>query len=102
MPDPQPTAAQTGTSAAATAPPTFNPRELMSLYIAGRYDELSDAFLGLLGHFEKTIYATLSRQAQYFVNAFVKNFLYLFTQSDYIISDRHDLPFLWPNLTLYI
>jgi hypothetical protein len=100
MADPQQTAPQTGTSVAAATPPTFNPRELMNLYVAGRYDELSDAFLGLLGHFEKAIYATLSRQAQYFVNAFVKNFLYLFTQSDYIISERHVLPFLRQNLTI--
>ena len=87
-------------STASAAEPSFNPRELMQLYVAGRFDDLSDKFLSLLGHFEQATYVTLSPAAQYFVNAFVKHFLNLFTQPDYVIAERHVLPFLRQNLTI--
>jgi hypothetical protein len=83
------------------AAPAFNPRDLMGLYRQGRYNDLSERFLGILTHFEKTPHRVLaSRQDQYFVNAFVKIFLHLFTQPDYIIGDAHIVPFLRQNLTI--
>ena len=89
------------TPATAVALPTFNPRDLMGLYLAGRFDDLSDRFLGILAHFEKTPYHILaSRQEQYFVNAFVKIFLNLFTQPDYVLGEPHIVPFLCQNLTI--
>src|SRR6516164_3787946 len=93
-------AAPAAGSPGAAAAPTINPRELIGLYTAGRYDELSQKFLELLDHFETTVYAVLSPPAQYFVNAFVKNFLHLFTQPDYLIAEQFVLPFLRKNLTI--
>jgi hypothetical protein len=87
--------------AAAVAIPTFNPGDLMDLYLTGRFDDLSEHFLGILAYFEKMRYQILaSRQEQYFVNAFVKVFLNLFTQPDYVLSEQHIVPFLSQNLTI--
>jgi hypothetical protein len=72
----------------------------MKQYLNRQYDELSEKFLALLAHFEQANYVTLSRQDQYFVNAFIKNFLFLFTQPDYLLSERHVAPFLRQNLTI--
>ena len=73
----------------------------MNLYLTGRFDDLSERFLGILAYFEKTPYQVLaSRQEQYFVNAFVKVFLNLFTQPDYVLSEPHIVPFLSQNLTI--
>jgi len=84
-----------------SAAPAFNPRDLMALYLAGRFDELSERFLGILTYLQKTPHHLLARrQDQYFVNAFVKIFLHLFTQPDYIIGDAHIVPFLRQNLTI--
>ena len=80
--------AKTAPAAPAPAPtgappaPSFNPHDLMKLYLARQFDELSDKFLALLAHFEQANYVTLSRPDQYFVNAFVKHFLHLFTQPE--------------------
>src|SRR5262245_14122916 len=78
----------------------FDPRKLIELYLGGRHDELSQEFLSVLAHFEATSYLALSPKVQYFINAFVKIFLSLFTQPDYIISERHIDPFLWKNPTI--
>jgi len=78
----------------------FNPRKVIELYMGGHFDDLSEKFLGVLAHFEKTPYFALSTQDQYFINSFVKHFLNLFTQPDYLISDRHVGPFLRQNLTI--
>src|SRR5689334_13231158 len=87
--------------ATGSAAPAFKPRDLMGLYLQGRFDDLSQRFLGILAHFEKTPHHALaSRQDRYFVNAFVKIFLHLFTQPDYIIGDTHIVPFLRQNLTI--
>jgi hypothetical protein len=75
----------------------FNPKQLLSLYLNQEYDQLSEALLAILAHFHKVTYFKLSIQAQYFLNVFVKNFLYIFTQPDYLISDRYVIPFLQFN-----
>lgn len=82
------------------APPSFNPRELTELYLNKRYDDLSDRFLAILGHFNSAQYLTLSRSARYFINSFVENFLHLFTQPDYVLGERHVIPFLRMNVTI--
>jgi len=78
----------------------FNPRHLIELYSGGRFDDLSEEFLGVLTHFEQTPYITVSPKVQHFINVFVKHFLNLFTQPDYIISDRHVDSFLRQNPTI--
>ncbi|MFN4194210.1 MAG: hypothetical protein ACK4HM_00030 [Thermosynechococcus sp.] len=75
----------------------FNPHTLLDLYRQQQWDTLSDVLLQLLRHFEQVTYLQLTPPQQYAINAFVKHFLYLFTQPDYIISDRHVLPFLSLN-----
>jgi len=100
-PAPAPAPAQAGAAPQAAAPrPSFNPHELLKLYLDRQFDELSEKFLALLAHFEQAMYVTLSPQDQYFVNAFVKHFLFLFTQPDYLISERHVGLFLRYNLVI--
>ncbi len=80
--------------------PQINPRDLFQLYLNQDYDQLSERFLRVLEHFENKTYFSLSPVAQYFINAFVKHFLHLFVQPDYILSDRHVTRFLQLNLTI--
>jgi predicted O-linked N-acetylglucosamine transferase (SPINDLY family) len=81
-------------------PPQFNPKELTNLYVNQKYDDLSEKFLEIILHFEENTYFQLSPESQYFVDAFVKNFLYFFTQPDYIISDNHAVRFIQLNTTI--
>lgn len=80
--------------------PQINPHELMQLYLSQQYEQLSDRFIQVLEHFETKTYFSLAPAAQYFINAFVQTFLYLFVQPDYILSDRHVSRFLQLNLTI--
>jgi hypothetical protein len=80
--------------------PNLNPRELMALYTARQFDDLSDRFLALLAHFGEETYPTLSPQNQIFVNAFIKHFLYLYSQADYALSERHARAFIRLNVTI--
>lgn len=80
--------------------PQINPRELLDLYQRQDYERLSDQLIQVLEHFERQTYYTLDPNARYFINVFVKNFLYFFTQPDYVLSDRHVTRFIQLNLTI--
>jgi hypothetical protein len=78
----------------------FNPKELLNLYLNQEYEQLSETLITILTHFQKVTYFRLDQQSQYFINVFIKNFLYLFTQPDYLISDRYVFPFIQLNPTI--
>jgi hypothetical protein len=80
--------------------PQINHTELLKLYLSQEYDQLSEKFIQVLEHFENKTYFNLDSNAQYFINAFLKNFLYLFTQPDYVLSDRYVTRFIQLNLTI--
>ena len=63
----------------------FNPSELIQIYIDRDYALLSEKLLATLQHFDRVTYLALTDETRYFVNAFVKNFLYIFTQPDYLL-----------------
>ncbi len=77
--------------------PTFNPKTYLQLYLDGEFDQLSEGFLEVLTHFETVLYTESTPELQYFVDVFIKNFLFLFSQPDYIIGDRHALRFIQLN-----
>ncbi|WP_084176608.1 hypothetical protein [[Limnothrix rosea] IAM M-220] len=77
--------------------PTFNPKTYLQLYLNGQYDQLSEAFIEVLTHFETVLYTEATPELEYFVDVFIKNFLYLFSQPDYIVGDRHALRFIQLN-----
>lgn len=78
----------------------LHPRELLSLYLRQEYELLSEIFLKALEHFEITTYYNLEPDTQHNFNVFVKNFLYLFTQPDYILSHEHLVRFIELNPTI--
>jgi len=80
--------------------PQINPRVILQLYLNQEYDQLSELFLQVWEHFQNKTYYAMDLNLQYFINVFVKNFLYIFTQPDYILSDRHVNRFIKQNLTI--
>ena len=80
--------------------PQFNPQQLITIYSKQEYHELSDIFLEIIWYFAQNTYSTISPECQYFIDAFVKNFLYFFTQPDYIIGDAYTLKFIQVNPTI--
>ena len=78
----------------------FNPLELLQNYLSKNYDLLSEQLIHILEHFDQVTYLELVSESHYFVNAFVKNFLYVFTQPDYLLSDRYVNKFIQLNLTI--
>jgi Glycosyl transferase family 41 len=78
----------------------FNPIELLQDYHDREYDRVSEQLLEILRHFDRVTYLELTIESKYFINAFVKSFLYIFTQPDYILSDRHGLSFIQSNLII--
>jgi predicted O-linked N-acetylglucosamine transferase (SPINDLY family) len=77
--------------------PKFNPNDLLILYINGQYDELCDKFISVLEYFEKNSYLTLRNEVKYFIDVFIKNFLYLFTQPEFYLQDRYIIRFIQFN-----
>ena len=80
--------------------PTFDPQTMLELYATQQYDRLSEAFLEILEHFDRYTYYQIDSNAQYFINAFVKTFLYLFTQPDYILGDAYVENFIRYNAAI--
>jgi predicted O-linked N-acetylglucosamine transferase (SPINDLY family) len=75
-------------------------KELLTLYLHQEYEQLSEKIIKILKHFENTTYIELSPENQYNINFFLKNFLYLFTQPDYVLSDGYLMRFIELNPTI--
>jgi hypothetical protein len=82
------------------APRDFDPRQLLKLYIDGEYDQVSEVFLDVFTHFQNYPRYLLDDCGQYYINVFVKSFLYLFTQIDYVVSPAYQARFVAHNLTI--
>lgn len=83
-----------------TSNPQISPTNLFELYLHQEYDKLSKEFIQVLEHFETITYLKLEPDIQYFINVFVSNFLGLFTQPSYILSDEHAIRFIQLNSTI--
>lgn len=81
-------------------PPSFNPHDLMDLYRSEKHDELAERFLAILRHFDQTTYISLDQKARYYVDAFLKQFLYFFTQHEFQPKDPYVLQFVRLNWTV--
>jgi hypothetical protein len=75
-------------------------KRLMHLYLAGEYDRLSALFLKVFEHFDRTSYLSLTDSNRASLLRFLKIFLTLFTQPDYLIPDGFILPFIKINYLL--
>lgn len=97
--DPTPGAAEAAPAGDAPAL-HFNPRDLLNHYLAGEHEQAADKFIEILQHFRNVTYYRLDEKAQYFVNAFVKNFLYIFSQEDFVPDTGKLLKFLEFNVVI--
>ena len=76
---------------------TINTQELLKLYINQEYNQITRKFIDILVHFQNNTYLELSNENLYFINIFVKNFLYIFTQPDYYIEETYIKRFIQLN-----
>lgn len=76
---------------------SLEPRNLLNLYLDQKYDQLSEKFIEILGHFEQVPHYVIKPDLQYFIDVFIKNFLYLFTQPDYHLSNQYAFRFIQLN-----
>ena len=65
---------------------SFNPDQLFGLYREHRYEALADELLRLLTAFAGQVFTTLDANTSHFVNVLCKQFLYLFTQPDFVVD----------------
>jgi hypothetical protein len=77
--------------------PSFNSTEMLNMYIRGEHDKLSEQFISIFNYFHNTTYYSLSAYEQFFINCFIKNFLFIFTQPDFRIADAHIMPYIRLN-----
>jgi len=76
---------------------SFNPSDLTTAYREQRFDDISRTFLDVLMHFRSQSYRAIDAHNQYFIDMFVKHFLHLFTQEDYVPSDPDMVRFVELN-----
>jgi len=81
-------------------PPTFNSQMLLDLYKSGRTEELCEQFLTVLQYFRIQTLQQLDPGGRYFINSFIKNFLFIFTQPDFRVPERFIVPFVDMNRTI--
>ena len=75
----------------------FWPSQVLADYQEKRYEAVSEALLAVLHRLKGFNLQSLDDNAQRFVDVFVKHFLYLFTQEDYVPADRHMVEFVALN-----
>jgi len=73
---------------------SFNPKDLLRVYLAKDWDALSHKLVTLLTHFARYTRRELSAEDQFFVDMLVESLLYFFTKADYVISDAFAEEFL--------
>ena len=78
----------------------FQASELLQLYVAGQWDQLSTRFLSHWQYLEDVTWTSVSDEQQYAIDTFVKHFLYLFTQPEYRLKDDDILPFIRHNTVI--
>lgn len=61
----------------------FSEKELLDLYRAGKTEELTDAFIAILGALDKEVWTSITPQRRKFLNSFAEVFFYLLTREDY-------------------
>ncbi len=69
--------------------PTFNSVQMLELYMKGEHEKLSEQFITIFTYFHNTTYYALTPFEQFFLNCFIKNFLFIFTQPDFRVHDSH-------------
>jgi hypothetical protein len=79
---------------------TFSPRQFTELYARNAHDELSERFLDVLRYFEANFQSVLDDSLQRSIDAFVLNFLHLFSQADYVPNLKYAPEFIKHNPTL--
>jgi len=80
--------------------PSFNPSEMMNLYLQGKHELLCDQFLNVIDFFRKQTFEKATPSSQYFINTFVKHFLNLFTQPDFRLENDYGTRFINYNRTI--
>jgi hypothetical protein len=79
---------------------SFQSRQLWQAYLAEEYDTLSELLLLGWNHFEQNTYLSLDPNQRHAIDTWVGNFLWLFCQPDYILSDRYIPIFIRLNLII--
>lgn len=78
-------------------PLSLNSMEWLTHYMKGECEQLSSKFLDILTHFHNQTYYGMGPQEQLFLNNFVKNFLFIFSQPEFVIPDAHILQYVRMN-----
>lgn len=74
--------------------PAFSCSRAMSMYQAGHATDLSEYFLDFLEGSKNRVWRKLSPGHGQRIADFLKTFLYIFTQEDYVVSDVHGVRFI--------
>lgn len=77
--------------------PVLNLSSVTSQYRAGEYEKVSDFFLQVLSYLANSRFLEITREQANYINAFVKLFLDIFTQEDFIIDKRFNVRFISLN-----
>src|ERR1700704_4655322 len=72
----------------------LDPREVLALYLEGKHEEVSGSFLGMFEYLGDTTYRELDEPIRACIIQFVKIFLTVFTQPDFVIPDKYIYRFL--------
>lgn len=72
----------------------LDPRDVFQMYLDGRHDELTDRFLDVFNYLGETTYRELDDAIRPCIIQFLKVFLTVFTQPDYVIPEAYIFRFV--------
>lgn len=78
----------------------LDPKQLMHLYLTGRYDDLSETFLRLLGEVLERGTDRYTAASPDFIDLLLGNLFYFFARSDYVISDKYAKRFITQSVAI--
>ncbi|AFY39462.1 hypothetical protein Lepto7376_3234 [[Leptolyngbya] sp. PCC 7376] len=77
--------------------PDFNPSEILQLFLVKDIEAIATQYLNILSYFEQRVYTQLPTALKVYLEQFLNNFFYLFTQREFVLPEQYSRSFIRCN-----
>jgi hypothetical protein len=77
--------------------PDFDPKVILQLFLEQKYGAIADEFLRILSYFDQQIYTKYPTVLKIYIDQFLSQFFYIFTQSEFELPENYARAFIRYN-----
>lgn len=80
--------------------PKFNPDAILKLFLAQKYGAIATQYLAIFNQLEQKLYTKLPQPIKVYLERFLGNFFYVFSQAEFVLPKAYSKPFIRCNRIL--